>query len=210
MGRSTLLGAGFVALGALGLAQCGGGGGGGPTTSVFGSDGGVDGVVTSAGLVFETGTPVIVGDDTADTRAHGFYRFVHAAIPAGATILSASFAPYQFQVNGSPYSSLGFSGGLLVDHVDLGADLDASDYASVPLAILGTISTSTAIGYLALDVTAEVQVDVDAGRDTTDFRLRFFIDSNFDNTADSVYLSDAEDTGGVGFLSRLLVTWIKD
>lgn len=189
------------------LAACGGGGGGdGNRTLSIPSDPTADGFVTDTAFV-DINNEVSVGDTdgTFGNVSRGFYRFPLSGIPAGATLLSAELRIFQFEVVGTPYIT---HGGVIVAHVNLGAALDATDFAAAALQPgFGTISTDATLEYKALTVTQLVESDIAAARATSDFRLRFSLNSDADGGDDYASFNDgmsAPDT-----IPVLLVTYIE-
>lgn len=163
----------------------------------------VDGFVTNTGFVVQDERP-LAGDDAIDQVARAFYRFPHPALPAGAEVVRAIFLVGQEGVSGAPYADLGEA---LVDHVDLGPGLDASDFDSPALALaFGVLSTSPALEEKALDVTALVVADIAAGRARTDLRIRLASDTDADQAGDFTIWNDAPGSGVTGSVPRIRVT----
>lgn len=168
-----------------------------PSQSVtLGSTASLDGWVTSAGFVNADRGGPIVGDFDTDTNGTGFrefYSFSLSALPASATIESATLRLYQASVAGQPYTVLG---NVVVDSANIGAALDATDYSLAPFASnIGTLSTTATKEYKTLDVTTTVKNDRTAARTASQFRLRFSnTDSNSNNANDYVGFTDAEDS----------------
>jgi hypothetical protein len=177
----------------------------GPVTNdVFQGDP-ADGYVSAAGFIVAGGSGVYVGDNALDDYSAGFLRFVHASVPAGASVVSATLYAYQSVAIGTPFTQLGAA--VLVDHVNIdlgaGAGLDPLDLGSAAYAVgIGSLSSSMALGFRFLDVTAAVQADLDAGRSTSDFRLYFASGTDGAGDADYVLFDDAEAGG-----PALLITW---
>jgi hypothetical protein len=110
----------------------------------------------------------------------------------------------QAAVTGLPYAL----GNVLVDHVDIGAALDATDYAAVALlANVGTLSTDAVLTVKFLDVKAEVLADIAAARTTSDFRLRFPATTDGDGLIDSVHFEDMENNIGTGAYPELVIVY---
>jgi hypothetical protein len=177
---------------ALLLTACGGGGGDGGSadmTLVISSEESLDGFVTNTAFV-DVNSEVSVGDTdgTFGNVSRGFVRFELLGIPAGATLIAAELRLFQFEVIGTPYAT---HGNLLADHVNLGATLDATDFAAVPIrAGVATISGDATLEYKSTPVTECVAVDIAAGRTTSDFRLRFVLDSDADAMDDYISFND--------------------
>lgn len=178
----------------ISLAGCGGGGGT-PTNVTFtlpstGSLGGTVGSNGSVMLMNSTPVPVIlVGEQNPAAGGQfgrrGFVSFDLGAIPAGATLLSATLTLFQAGVEAAPFASLG---SILVDQVVYGNLLEAGAYArSFPSSQgFGSLSTDAALGLKSLVVTAQVQADRAALRTQSQFRLRFPIENNLDALTDLV------------------------
>lgn len=162
----------------------------------------VDGYVTDTGFVVQAQRP-LTGDDEVNQVARAFFRFPHPALPAGSEIVRATFVVGQEGGAGTPYTNLG---SVVVDHVDLGAILDASDFDATALTTShGTLSTDATLEAKSLDITALVQADRLAGRTQTDLRLRFEISGDSDATADFAIWNDAAGSGHTGALPLVMV-----
>ena len=124
-------------------------------------------------------------------QAKTLVSFDVASIPAGATILSAELAVVQAHVDPDPY---GTAGPLLVDHVDLGGAIDSADYDSMALqSVIGALSNNALLAEKRLDVTAQIQADVDAGRGMSSFRAYFG-----GMATGAAYFQDPMDVLGLG------------
>lgn len=198
----------------LTLAGCGGSGGGGsgpsgPLTVVISSTNARDGNIRSNGAVLIVA--MFVGDIDAITsgvsqRAVVGFDLVGAGIPPGATIQTATLSLQQGGSGGTPYTDLG---NVLIDHVALGAAIDAADYSgNTLLSAFGVFSTDNAFDVRSLEVGARVQADVTAGRSFSDFRLRFATDTNLDGGSDYTQFGDSEGTVPFGPNPTLTVTYL--
>ncbi len=169
----------------------------GPSTSVtLTSEAAIDGWVQSDGVAVSASGGPSVGDFDASNPGVGyreFYSFDLSTVPAGSTIDSAALQIYQALVVGQPYTVLG---NVIVDHVNIGSSLDASDYAAAPIASnIGTISTNTTVEYKTLEVRTSLVANLAAGRTKSQYRIRFSNrDSNNDGKNDYVAFTDAEDS----------------
>lgn len=167
-----------------------------PITLTLPSEPTLDGFVMNDGeAVAHAGGPAVGDIDFIQLGRAGrqFFSFEITNIPAGAELVSASLQLYQAGVSGDPFASLG---SVVVDRIDLGASLDAGDYARPALqAQIGTVSADAALGYKTLDVTAAVEAERASGRPRFQIRLRFSNrDSDLDGEADLVAFSDAEQS----------------
>ena len=104
--------------------------------------------------------------------ARGIFAFDLFRIPDGSTIHSARLNLFQSGTTGAPYE---FMERLLVDHIDTSSflDLHSDLFDGFTLSEnIGVISEDPVVEFKILDVTQQVQSDVDAGRDTASFRIR--------------------------------------
>jgi hypothetical protein len=189
---------------------CGGAGGGGlgpVTTASMPPVGAMDGFIDNNGLVETTGWlgGILVGDSSLDNTAQGFLTFDIAALPNGADVVEATLTVRQFSTSGTPYPILG---AVLIDHVDIGAGLDASDWGTPALdGNFDAVSQNGATGALSVDVTDQIQADVAAGRVRSSFRLGFTALTDNDGNQDTAHFQDSEDTEGSGVLPTLIVRY---
>lgn len=188
---------------------CGGGGGddGGGILVTIPSIATLDGIVESDGTVYEQDAyGVALGDGSPGDGWRGIVTFDLGPIPAGATVQEATLRLLQFGVQGTPYAKLG--GAVLVDHIDVGATLDAGDYDSAAYsADIGTLSSNPTLEVKSLGVDAAVQADVDATRTRSAFRLRFAVESDGAPGADYVNFNEQEDPDGSGVTPTLVVRY---
>lgn len=95
----------------------------------------------------------------------------------GRTIVSATLRIYQ-DLASDPYGDSKL-GNVLVDHVNFGTSLDSADFGAAALTSnIGAISTNSTLEWKTLDVTTYVQNDLNSGRTSSQFRLRFTNTSN--------------------------------
>lgn len=200
----------FIA-GALAVSGCGGSDGASDVTVTLLSAAGLDGTIVMNGApsgVSVTGAVIQVGDTPVlgtDLAVRGFLSFSRAAIPPGATLVSATLRLHQSFVFSTPYATLG---SVFVDHVDLGAGLDFTDATSPALSdSFGILSSDTSIAYHTLDVTAQVAADISAGRSYTEFRLHMLVGADADGTEDITHWDDGEDGLGSGNVPQLVVVY---
>ena len=203
----------LLAVATASICACGGssGGGSGPVMISAPSEAALDGWVTSSGGVnVSSGGPAMGDLDHIDPGV-GFrqiFSFDITGIPGTATIVGATLQLYQTNLTGDPYSN---HGTVVVDHVAYGASPTGVDYGNPALSPgLGPLSTDGAEEYKTLDVTAQVQNDVNAPRMHSQFRLRFsIVDSDNDGVGDYVSFVESEDSCcATGQLPQLVITYI--
>jgi hypothetical protein len=190
------------------LAGCGGSGpgGGGPTTVVLLTLPADDGYITSDGLVVDD-SMIRAGDNAANESRRGFARFSLASVPSGATIVSAVLQLRQAGVTGDPYGSFG---NVLVQHVDFGPAVDATDFNSALIGLTpGALSTDATLGTKTIDVTARVSADVVAGRAQSDFRFKFSSATTVtaDGLSDSALFTEAGSIPGAPNAPQIVVIY---
>lgn len=189
---------------ALLLAACGSGSDA-PTASVlFSADAANSGYVVDGATTFP-GNVVAVGDSSLNSVARGFYRFDITGLPAGVNVIAATLRTGQNSVTGDPYGEFG---GLVVDHVDLGAGLNNTDFGAAPLAaVIGTLSTNATQEAKSVDVTGAVQADVAAARTTSDYRLYFVGAPDGEADDDFVHLTNTGVPGAVNVEPVLIIDY---
>lgn len=168
---------------------CGGGGGeDGPVTVTLLTTPDLVGTVSNTGYV--TPQALGVGDRTPpgsqEITFRGFLTFDLAALPPGATVLSATLTIHQIYVFGTPYTTLG---ALLVDQVVFGTVLEAGAYGrSFPTSQGIPLSFDATLGPKVVDATMQVQADLAAGRTLSQWRVRFVLEGDGNTLADQADL----------------------
>lgn len=166
----------------------------------------VDGFIGNNSLV-ATNNYVSPGDVTSPTNEYyrGFFGFDISSIQ-GRTIVSATLRIYQFSADASVYADLG---SLIVDHVNFGSSLDASDFPDGTTLTnnIGTISTNTTVEWKTLDVASYVRADLNASRTSSQYRIRFTTNTDSDGVQDAAFFESAENTGGTGNAPQLVVSY---
>ncbi|MCA9313995.1 MAG: hypothetical protein H6806_01875 [Planctomycetes bacterium] len=192
----------------LPLAGCGGGSiFDPPVTAQMPNVADESGYAYANGLFYTTdnGFPIRLGDVSSNTQRRGLLRFDLSSIPAGAEIEDAELRIGQYSITSGPYSTLG---DVTVDHVSMGVHFDGPDFAGGTLASnIGILSTNTALEEKSLNVKQRVINDLNAGRSTSDFRLRFQLVTDSDNVMDEAEFNNAFDIGGNGQIPRLIVRY---
>lgn len=136
----------------------------------------IDGTVDDDQVAETTGDEMEVGIDASDNAQRGFVSFDFSSIEPSSgeiEIVSAVFKVYMANFNLLPYDELG---PVLVDRVDFGSTLDATDWSEeiVEASNIGTLSNSTDdwMDYTSLDVTDQVEAVVSDGSYVLQLRLR--------------------------------------
>lgn len=161
-----------------------GGGGGGLMLNYYlgiGGEDSRDGHVFSNGIVQTHLDTSAVGDSFDDKGIRVFMSFPLSEIPADAIVTKATLIVRTTEIHGDFYGNVP----LVVDHMDIGANLDAIDYYLAPRTP-GPIEAGGVIGYANVhwDVTDEVLFDLADGRTFIDFRQRFAIETDLDGSHD--------------------------
>lgn len=140
---------------------------------------GIDGYVTNGGTSYTSSGYILFGDSAQNIAYRGFLSFDLSSLPASlTTIKSALVYVYLASVSGAPVTALG--GGPRIEHVNVGASLDAMDYDTANIAGPGEYgalpSTTTTNWKLTSVMLGAVKADwqnrASLGN-RTQFRLRF-------------------------------------
>ena len=152
------------------------------------SDPALDGAVIG-GTLHASDTSVFAGDQdffdagtgvSVSVAMRAFWSFDLSTLPAGVTIVSATFSVDQTNVTGAPFTELSV---LSLDHLDYGSTFELADYTIASIApAFATLSSDSSLVTKSVVVTARVQADLAAARTRTQFRARFSPDSNLDDT----------------------------
>ena len=183
--RMTLLPILFLSI----LVGCGGGGGGGgsstppPLMLNIDSDSVRDGTVIDDGAgtgdSIDAGAAIRVGDDASNNELRGFVSFPLAGIPANSNVVSAVLELRPFLVpTGLPFPDV------RTDHIGIGAGLSIDDFGAVARDPDFGALVDSGTGVFTLDVTTQVQDDLDNARTYSEFRVRSPIPTDGDGVAD--------------------------
>jgi hypothetical protein len=94
-----------------------------------------------------------------------------------------------------------------LDHVDYGLYLDVGDFNSGVLEYhIGDISETPDIGWRSLDITQYVIEDMQSGREYSQYRLRFPIDTDYDDMDDYLMFTSGDGLEGYRPYTRLVFT----
>lgn len=139
------------------------------------------------------------------SRLQGYFSYDLSSIPEGATILSASLSVYVFQViEDNPQEMMAI---VDVDHVAY-QDQFPQNFTPIVLdSLIGEVEDVNTLGRKEVDVTAQLQADLDAGRTRSQYRVKGRIDSDFDDQNDAIEFTDGEDTRGTGELPLLKIEY---
>lgn len=164
----------------------------------------VDGEIRSDNFVDEG---IDIGDRPDNTYFRSFVGFDISSIQ-GSTIVSATLRVYQAQALLDPYTL----GTIVVDHVNFGSSIDFGDFGNESgsdalTPNIGTLSTNATQEWKTLDVTNYVQADINTGRTSSQFRLRFNTNTDSDGIQDMVNMEAIEDFLSTGNNPELVVTY---
>lgn len=144
---------------------------------------------------------------TGELVWRGFLSFDLSSIPAGASVQSSELRFFQAKVGGDPYGKLG---NLVLEHLDYGTSLDASDF-DLPAMDSAMLAQQPASGawYVLADrtIAAWVQKDLDAGRTRFQVRLRFAQEKDGDGQEDFAGIESSDNFFGTGNIPLLVVNY---
>lgn len=136
-------------------------------------------------------------------RATSYYSFDLSALPEGARVKSAMLSLYSRDTLGDPQEMMVL---VRVDHVNYGNVFPTTHGGAQGLDFnFATLADMNVLGRKDLDVKDQLQADLDAGRSTSQYRLRGAIASDLDNETDIALLTDGEDSFGTGELPLLII-----
>ncbi|MCK4695996.1 MAG: T9SS type A sorting domain-containing protein [Candidatus Cloacimonetes bacterium] len=159
-----------------------------------------------------TGSLLYVGDQgnlgiypDPNSVYRSFISFDLPPVPEGYGLDNATLRLYQHAAYGnsvSGYPIWDVPGGdtifCIMDHIDYGSYLSQSDWTAGDLGFpstyhsnIGVISNDSIIGYHYLDVTYYVLTDYSNERTKTQYRIRFPIDTDWDDEGDMLVFSSA-------------------
>lgn len=149
------------------------------------------------------GDSAFVAGGVGATRFVAYYSFDLSAIPDGAVVVSATLSLYVRDTQGDPQDMMVLA---RVDHVDYGAVFPDAPFDATALDLdFAQIADLATVGRRDVDVTDQVQLDLDDGATRSQFGIRGAVATDNDAVTDIFMLTDAEDTFGTGELPMLYV-----
>ncbi|MDV6374127.1 Ig-like domain-containing protein [Deinococcus arenicola] len=180
-------------------------------TTTINSTAALDGYVRSDGLFNTNNILLLIGDSGAvdNSTYRSYLSFDLSGLPAGLTsanILAATLTVRQSSVVGSPYTDLDVGASdLILDHVNYGTSLTATDFDPTVYSNLGDIiSSATAANYFKSTLSA-LKDDLSNNRTRSQYRLRFAKLTDGDGVADIAYLDSGDSATNK---PRLEVTYL--
>lgn len=139
----------------------------------------------------------------------GFISFDISSIPGDAILESVELRFYQAKVGGDPYAKLG---NLILDHVDFGSSLDASDFdlLAQDSAVLAPQPNGRSWYVFNSSLFDNwLEKDLAAGQPRFQLRLRWQTETDGDGLEDYAGIESADDFFGTGNLPQLIVTYTR-
>lgn len=167
------------------------------------SIGTLDGTVRSDGEVTVQGGEPKVGDLASNQEVRLILAFSLEDVPAGAEITSAMLRLRTTRVTGEPL----LMDPLLVERVDVGTSLDATDFSSLALSSATNVTMNGLLITREIEVTTLVQQDVNEMRTRTDLRLRLFGGTDGDLRDDWFGFETGDNEYRTGERAELSVTY---
>jgi hypothetical protein len=140
-------------------------------------------------------------------------RYALPTLAGKAVVDSAKAYVYQcgtYAYNGGAQKDPFTLGHVEIDHISLGTVVQdfvaAFDGAGLQQNI-GTIASDSTSGFKGMTVTADVQADYTAKRETSQYRLRFVFDSTLAPGYTNIYAGLGSDCGNTGGPGPFLVVW---
>ena len=122
----------------------------------------------------------------------GFVSFDLKSLPANITIEKAILKMNQMGIVGKPYV---IGGNVVVDHLDYGTSLEATDYNRVAIKThIGVLSNDDTFGEKDLEVTDSVKNDLYYKRGRSQYRLRFATETIGGNSSGDITYFDPEES----------------
>lgn len=121
----------------------------------------------------------------------GFVSFDLKSLPSNITMEKATLKMRQMGLVGKPYV---IGGNVVVDHLDYGSSLDATDYNRVAIKThIGVLSDNDTFGEKNLEVTDSVKNDLYYKRGRSQYRLRFATETIGGNSSGDITYFDPEE-----------------
>lgn len=149
------------------------------------------------------GDDIFVDGGAGATRYVTYYSFDLGDVPAASVVISATLSLFLRDTLGDPKGMMVLA---RVDHVDFGTAFPKAPLDATGLDLnFAQISDLTTVGHREIDVTDQVQADLDDGAIRSQFRVRGAISTNNDDVSDVFFLTGAEDTFGTGEPPLLII-----
>ena len=139
------------------------------------------------------------GDDSGNDELKGIVHFDISSIPAGAIIDSATFRVYYYGYNTPPTA---LPGDAKVDHIlSTTGNLTVGDFDSIALSsnigqLVTTANRATYPEWRTLDVTTELQDDIDNSRSYSSYRSYISEGTDSDGVSDAYYFREWDYDSG--------------
>jgi len=149
------------------------------------------------------GDSAFVAGGVGAARYVAYFSFDLSDIPEDAVVVSATMSLYVRATLGDPQDMMALA---RVDHVDYGTDFPEEPFDALALDLnFAQIADVATVGRREVDVTDQVQADLDDGATRSQFSVRGAVATDNDATTDLFFLTDGEDTFGTGELPLLFV-----
>lgn len=161
-----------------------------------------DGYMTFNGSTYtldSSGSTVMVGDTNANAYMRGFFSFDISSLQS--TVVSATLRVNEYSYGAGVSAFVP----LYVDHVNFGTLVaGAADFNGNDLTRSYTSTNNYDTGWKEFNVGSAVQADINARRTTSQFRLRFNVDTDSDSSYDNINFYSVEASGS---RPQLVVTY---
>jgi hypothetical protein len=140
---------------------------------------------------------------STNVTTRGFVAFDLSDIPQAAEIAGATLRIFQIRVDENPFES---GESIVIDHLNFGDSLDATDFAMPALVYsFSELSSTKNVGWREVDVTDYVRDDMANARSASKFRLHFANEDKTESSKDYVYFEPSEDNRNTGNTPEIVV-----